>query len=409
MAINKVVNSSAKSHGAMSNVIAYVLRSDKVTEGFVDVTGPYGPNEINKGCVYRSFLNEKKQWGKDSGRMYSHNIISFHKNERITAAQCLDIGRQFAARFFNEFQNLISVHQDKDHLHCHIVTNTVSYIDGHKLHQTKHDLEKQKAYTNELCRDRGLNVAEKGRHFDGSLIEEGQITAWQKDKYYLLTNESKKSYVAECAIAIMESVPGSASRKEFAEKMAEKGWNVRWSDTRKHIVYQDKDGHKVRDSNIEKTFALAADKEALNLEFERQAEQRREEARELERYYADVKSAVSRADAAIKGARAVNGAYGSDGRPGKDETEIPFSGPDNFEALVAELDADIQNAGAAVGHSRAQNRDIRNAEYKPVASGEQSGPAQGERHSTEPSRERKSKRRGRRSEERDIASSYEDR
>ena len=33
MAINKVVNSSTKSHGAMSNVIAYVLRSDKVTEG----------------------------------------------------------------------------------------------------------------------------------------------------------------------------------------------------------------------------------------------------------------------------------------------------------------------------------------------------------------------------------------
>ena len=84
MAINKVINSAAKSHGAMSNVIAYVLRSDKVTEGFVDVTGPYSPDEIDREGVYRSFLNEKKQWGKDSGRMYSHNVISFHKNERIT-------------------------------------------------------------------------------------------------------------------------------------------------------------------------------------------------------------------------------------------------------------------------------------------------------------------------------------
>ena len=95
MAINKVINSAAKSHGAMSNVIAYVLRSDKVTEGFVDVTGPYSPDEIDRDGVYRSFLNEKKQWGKDSGRMYSHNVISFHKNERITPAQCLEIGRTY--------------------------------------------------------------------------------------------------------------------------------------------------------------------------------------------------------------------------------------------------------------------------------------------------------------------------
>ena len=162
MAINKVVNSSTKSHGAMITVIAYVLRSDKVKEGYVDITGPYEPDEIDKDGVYKSFLNEKKQWRKDSGRMYAHNIISFHKNEKITAAQCLEIGRKFVGKFFDGFQSLIGIHQDKDHLHCHIVTNTVSYIDGHKLHQTKHDLEKQKAYTNELCRDRGLSVTEKG-------------------------------------------------------------------------------------------------------------------------------------------------------------------------------------------------------------------------------------------------------
>ncbi|MBQ3405714.1 MAG: relaxase/mobilization nuclease domain-containing protein, partial [Lachnospiraceae bacterium] len=268
MAINKVVNSSSKSHGAMRNAIGYVLRSDKVTEGYVDVTGPYGSDEIDRNGVYKSFLNEKKQWGKDSGRMYSHNVISFHKNEKISPAQCLEIGKTFVGRFFGGFQSLLGLHQDKDHLHCHIITNTVSFIDGHKLHQTKHDLEEQKAYTNQLCRDRGLSVAEKGRHFNGSQIEEGQITAWNKDKYNLLASESKKSYLADCAIAIMEVVPGSASREEFVQKMAERGWTVKWFDSRKHIVYQDKDGHKVRDSNIEKTFALAADKEALEREFE---------------------------------------------------------------------------------------------------------------------------------------------
>ena len=408
MAINKVVNSAAKSHGAMSNVIAYVLRSDKVTEGYVDVTGPYAPDKIDREGVYRSFLNEKKQWGKDSGRMYSHNVISFHKNERITPAQCLEIGRKFVDRFFGGFQNLLGIHQDKDHLHCHIVTNTVSFIDGHKLHQTRRDLEKQKAYTNELCRDRGLSVAEKGRHFDGSRIDEGHITAWKKDKYNLLANDSKKSYVADCAIAIMETVPESASREEFVQKMAERGWTVKWSDSRKHIVFQDKDGHKVRDSNIEKTFALAASKEALEREFERQAEQRREEARELEHYYSEVESAISRADAVINGTGTVSGAHGNEGRLGEREEENPLSGPDNFEALIAELDADIQNAGAAVADSRAQNRDFRSAGYKPVASERQSGSHTRERKHPVRPRGRESER-IRRYEGRDIPPAFTDR
>ena len=401
MAINKVVNSSSKSHGAMSNVIAYVLRSDKVTEGFVDVTGPYGPNDINKDGVYRSFLIEKKQWGKDSGRMYSHNIISFHKDEKITAAQCLEIGRKFVGKFFDGFQSLIGIHQDKDHLHCHIVTNTVSYIDGHKLHQTKHDLEKQKAYTNDLCRERGLSVAEKGRHFDGSRIEEGEITAWSKDKYNLLANDSKKSYVAECAISILEAVPESASREEFIKKMAEKGWTVKWSDTRKHIVYQDKDGHKIRDSNVEKTFAMPAGKEALTLEFERKAEQRKEEARELEQYYADVEAAISRANTVIKG-------NGADGRLERGEAEIPITGSDDFRTYIAALNTDLEDAGTAVDHSRSQNRDIRSSGHKQVASGKQPGSHTRERRPPIQSRGGESER-SRRSEGRDMPSALEDR
>ena len=59
MAINKVVNKSTKTHGAMRNVISYVLRDDKVREGYVDITGPYEPEKIDWDNVYQAFLREK--------------------------------------------------------------------------------------------------------------------------------------------------------------------------------------------------------------------------------------------------------------------------------------------------------------------------------------------------------------
>ena len=268
MAVNKVVNKAAKSHGAMRNIIEYVLDEEKIKEGYVEITGPYEAPTINYDDVYKTWLNEKILWDKDSGRMCAHNIISFHADEQITPAIVLDIGRQFVDKFFSDHQCLLGVHQDKGHLHCHILTNSVSYIDGSKLHQTKKDLDRQKEFTNELCQTRGLNIAEKGHHFDGSLITPGTVTAWNKDKYNLLINDPKKSYVADCAKSIMNVLPIAKDKDDFITLMGRSGWTVQWEDSRKHIVFENESGQKVRDSNIEKTFSgIKVSKDALITEF----------------------------------------------------------------------------------------------------------------------------------------------
>ena len=304
MAINKVINKSTKSHGAMKNVIQYVLQEKKVIEGYADIIGPYEPDRITYDDVYQAFLEEKKIWKKDSGRMYAHNIISFHRDEKVTPEECMEIGRRFCDQFFSGHQSLIAVHQDRDHLHIHIVTNTVSYIDGRKLHQSRADLEKQKVFTNQLCVERGLSVAEKGKHFDGTKIEEGVIRGWSKDKYHLLVNEAKKSFVADCAIAIVETLQDCTSREAFIAGMTQRGWNVTWTAKKKHITFTNGNGDKVRDTNISKTFSMNIDKENLIHEFERQNERRLAGSRSdrdreedgFELYYREVESAVEGID-----------------------------------------------------------------------------------------------------------------
>lgn len=252
----------------MRNIIEYVLKEGKNKDGYIEITGPYEAPTINYDDVYKTWINEKILWDKDSGRMCAHNIISFHKDEQTNPEEVLDIGRQFADKFFSDHQCLLAVHQDKDHLHCHIVTNSVSYIDGSKLHQTKRDLDRQKKFTNDLCRDRGLSIVEKGHHFDGTLIAPSEVTAWDKDKYNLLINDSKKSYVGDCAKAIMDAIPIAMDKKDFIALMNKAGWSVQWEDSRKHIVFLNESGQKVRDSNIEKTFpGLKVSKEALTEEF----------------------------------------------------------------------------------------------------------------------------------------------
>ena len=383
MAINKTINKRTNTHGAMRNCIEYVLRQDKTSELLTYVTGPYCHDEINYDLVYRTFLEEKKVWDKDSGRMYAHNIISWHKDEQITPEQALEFGKEFAENWFSGFQTLVAVHKDKDHIHCHLVTNSVSYEDGRKLHNTKKDLERMKQLTNQMCRERGLTVAEKGKHFDGSQIEKGEVIAWSKDKYNLFRQQVKDSFVADCAMAVLKALENCISKEMFIEKMKQFGWNVNWTEKRKHITFQNQDGKKVRDSNLSKTFHLDISREGLENEFNGNYERVRAEAErtngadeELAGYYRQV-------EAACEGTGGVTGA--SDGRErrvtgekSEDERVYPeISGKDTqaengkTEAILRESRNARRNSEIKRRNSSFDNRTVRNAEAESIASEEQ--------------------------------------
>ncbi len=295
MAILKTINKSTKTHGAMSNCINYVLKREKTKDRLVYQTGP-APPVISQESVYQFFLEEKKIWDKDSGRMYNHNIISFHQDEAIAPVEALDFGIEFAERWFPDHQTLVSVHQDRDHVHVHLVTNTVSFIDGMKLHNSRADLERMKQLVNDMCLDRGLSIAEKGHHYDGSIMEQGEIIAWNKDKYHLLTRASEKSYVASCGIAFLRSLENSTDRESFMSEMERNGWHTVWRNDRKHITFKDKEGNKVKDTTLSRTFSLNIGKEELQDEFEKKHAERIQRENKLHEYYSELESAITGAE-----------------------------------------------------------------------------------------------------------------
>ena len=383
MAVNKTINKRTNTHGAMRNCIEYVLRQDKTSELLTYITGPYCHNEINYDLVYRTFLEEKKMWNKDTGRMYAHNIISWHKDEQITPEQAFEFGKEFAEKWFSGFQTLVAVHKDKDHIHCHLVTNSVSYEDGRKLHNTRKDLERMKQLTNQMCRERGLTVAEKGKHFDGSQIEKGEVIAWSKDKYNLFRQQVKDSFVADCAMAVLKALENCISKEKFIEKMKQFGWNVNWTEKRKHITFQNQEGKKVRDSNLFKTFHLDISKEGLENEFNGNRKKARDSANRDSRSDEELAGYYRQVEAACEGAGGVTGA--SDGRERrvtgeKSEGERVYpeiSGKNTqaengkTEAILRESRNARRNSEIKRRNSSFDNRTVRNAEAESIASEEQ--------------------------------------
>lgn len=257
MAVTKMIGHKGKSPNGMKQCIKYCLQESKVKQGYCAVTGPYQYETITTENVFKSFIEEKELWGKTTGRQYMHSVISFHKDDSITPEMALEFGEELCESnpMYNKFQCLICVHEDRESKHIHIVSNSVSFVDGLMESHGKPELRALKQHVDELCVNYGLKVTVKGQHFDGSSME-GEIVSNSTKKYRVLADNTKDSYLADCTAKVLDAMEKSASRSEFVEAMSKTNWRCEWSDTRKHIVFISEDGKRVRASNLAKTFHL---------------------------------------------------------------------------------------------------------------------------------------------------------
>ena len=256
MAVIKAVSSKA----GINTVLDYVMQEEKTEQKLLS-----GLN-----CVPDTVKDEmrvtKLLWDKDGGRTYKHFVQSFAPGEKIDPAQAHQIACQLAASRpeWQDFEVLIATHEDKEHIHTHFVVNSVSYVDGHKLQQSKAELQAMKDYSDQLCAKYGLHITEKGKTFDGQEREE--TAAFSKDTYQLLKKAEQgevKSYVQDIALAILDCREQATSRTDFVQRMNERGYGVDWQDSHKYITFTDlkrqEQGEKqckIRNNKLEKYYNM---------------------------------------------------------------------------------------------------------------------------------------------------------
>ncbi|MDU2617424.1 MAG: hypothetical protein E7C70_05660 [Ruminococcus sp.] len=240
-----------------------------------------------------------------------------------------------------------------------------------------------KQLTNQMCRERGLTVAEKGKHFDGSQIEKGEVIAWSKDKYNLFRQQVKDSFVADCAMAVLKALENCISKEKFIEKMKQFGWNVNWTEKRKHITFQNQDGKKVRDSNLSKTFHLDISKEGLENEFNGNRQKSRDTENRDSRATEELRNYYRELDATIADARGIT----DQAQSGEGYSRTEFRESERVHANTEKADTDtgrretddlirqaeIARRSSEINrrNSASDNRTVRNAETESIASAEQ--------------------------------------
>lgn len=287
MAVIKAVSSKAP----ISTAIDYVSKDEKTENKLLS-----GYNLTSPDTAMDEMQATKEVWGKTGGRTYKHFVQSFAPDENITPEQAHELATKFAEQcpLFQGFEVLIATHKDREHIHTHFVVNSVNFEDGHKFQMKSTELQDMKDLSDKLCRERGFTITQKGKTFHGEDREE--TTAYSKEKYRLLQKAEQgktDSYVQDIALAVLECREQATSREDFKMLMSERGYAVKWEDSRKYITFTDTErqahGEKknsVRNNKLEQYYHIDFSKEGLEREFEsnarKQAEQLREQSKQTQ-------------------------------------------------------------------------------------------------------------------------------
>lgn len=154
MAITKIL----ARNGGLEQAIQYALNGDK-TEGHILTAH----QNCDPGLEYRQMMDTKRDIGKTDGRQCYHIIQSFKPGE-VTPELALEIAKEFASEYLTDYEVVIGTHVDKDHIHSHLVFNSVNGQTGKKYHVTTQEYYRQiRAVSDRLCREHGLSVIMEGQ------------------------------------------------------------------------------------------------------------------------------------------------------------------------------------------------------------------------------------------------------
>ena len=204
----------------IKSALNYIANPEKTNETLVS-----GIN-CTPECAESEFEFTKTKFNKHGGREYYHIVQSFSPEDNITPEIAHEIGLRFA-EYFKGYQIVISTHCDKDHIHNHMIMNSVNYKTGKKFHQTKEDLMRVKEFSNRICREYGLSETEEKSNWK-------EMSKWKSK----LRNDAY--YAAKV----------SRTKEEFIRFMESRGYKVKWEYGHKYITFTTPDGKKCRDNKL---------------------------------------------------------------------------------------------------------------------------------------------------------------
>ena len=206
---------SPQDYQALKDVISYAKNEEKTEHEFFC----QGIN-CDPATARDEFVIIKRQFGKTDGIQAYHGYLSF-KEQDITPEFAQKVGMEFAQKVWGEkFQVVVTTHLNTQHLHCHFVINSVSFVDGKRCQDTS--WFKFRHIADNLCKAYKLNIIENPQR--------------NPDSQYLTKKEQSgmPTRYSVAREALDEAISMSTSQKQLEYELKNMGYTFNFNEKHKY-------------------------------------------------------------------------------------------------------------------------------------------------------------------------------
>ena len=195
----------------LANAISYITDKEKTQDGLL-----VGSHNCNADTALQEMLAIKRKHGKMDKRQGYHFIISFKKQE-VRPETAMEITQKFVEKYFgDDFQCLYATHDNTEHVHSHILFNSVSWRTGKKYRYEKGDWAREiQPIVNELCKEYGLSIQ------NIEVGTEKEPKKWDKTKQGIFI------WNRQINLDVEDSISFANHYENFLKLMELKGYEIR--------------------------------------------------------------------------------------------------------------------------------------------------------------------------------------
>ena len=212
----------------LKKAIDYICNGDKTDDEIYVTT-----HLCSRENAYKEFELTKKQFNSRT-KTLAHHLIQSFVPEEVSFEEAHQVGIELCEKILGgKYEYVLATHIDKDHIHNHIIFNSIDVDEGKVYHSYYGSYMNIRNQSDELCKEHNLSVIDLETQKEINEIKRRKFVNWYD------WNEDKKgsSYKSRLQFDIDRTIKQSINWQDFLSKMESSGYEIKYG---KHIAFRGK-------------------------------------------------------------------------------------------------------------------------------------------------------------------------
>ena len=212
----------------LKKAIDYICNGDK-TDAEIYVT----THLCSRENAYKEFELTKKQFGSKT-KTLAHHLIQSFVPEEVSFEEAHQVGIELCEKILEgRYEYVLATHIDKDHIHNHIIFNSIDVDEGKIYHSYYGSYMNIRNQSDRLCKEHNLSVINQEAQKEINEIKRRKFVNW----YDWNEDKKGKSYKSRLQFDIDRTIKQSINWQDFLSKMEGCGYEIKIG---KHIAFRTK-------------------------------------------------------------------------------------------------------------------------------------------------------------------------